>query len=46
MQKLIYCVPAPLNAALVCKRKNAAILQDLVVKAESLNCHISVQFQC
>ncbi|TBT00585.1 hypothetical protein D5E87_26320 [Vibrio parahaemolyticus] len=35
-----------LNAALVCKRKNAAISQDLVVKAESLNCHIGVQFQC
>jgi uncharacterized protein YwlG (UPF0340 family) len=35
-----------LNRALVCKRKNAAISQDLVVKAESLNCHIGVQFQC
>ncbi len=35
-----------LNWALVCKRKNAAISQDLAVKAESLNSHISVQFQC
>ncbi|TOF62023.1 hypothetical protein CGJ17_23060 [Vibrio parahaemolyticus] len=26
---------SPLNAALVCKRKNAAISQDLVVKAQS-----------
>ncbi len=46
LQKLLYCVPAPLNAALVCKRNNAAISQDLLVKAESLNCHIGVQFQC
>ena len=35
-----------LNAALVCKRKNAAILQDLAVKAQRLNCRIGVQFQC
>ncbi|EGR1738269.1 hypothetical protein D5Q56_24095 [Vibrio parahaemolyticus] len=35
-----------LNAALVCKRKNAAIKQDLVVKAQSRNCRIGVQFQC
>ncbi|ODZ96851.1 hypothetical protein BBM51_18980, partial [Vibrio parahaemolyticus] len=37
---------SPLNAALVCKRKNVAISQDLVVKAQSLNCRIGVQFQC
>nr|WP_238529370.1 acetyltransferase [Vibrio mimicus] len=36
----------PLRRALVCKRKNAAISQDLVVKAQSLNCLIGVQFQC
>ncbi|EGR2719741.1 hypothetical protein DMW02_23730 [Vibrio parahaemolyticus] len=42
MQRLMYCVPAPLNAALVCKRKNAAISQELV----SRNCRIGVQFQC
>ncbi|TBT84490.1 hypothetical protein D4752_25220 [Vibrio parahaemolyticus] len=35
-----------LNAALVCKRKNAAISQDLVVKSQSRNCRIGVQFQC
>ncbi len=35
-----------LNAALVCKRKNAAISQDLVVKAQSLSCRIGFQFQC
>ena len=33
-----------LNWALVCKRKNAAISQDLVVKAQSLSCRISFQF--
>ncbi|EGR3461956.1 hypothetical protein DC843_25085 [Vibrio parahaemolyticus] len=35
-----------LNAALVCKRKNAAISQNLVVKVQSRNCRIGVQFQC
>ncbi|TOK03168.1 hypothetical protein CGI25_25355 [Vibrio parahaemolyticus] len=35
-----------LNWALVCKRKNAAISQGLVVKAQSRNCRIGVQFQC
>ncbi|MBE3853805.1 DUF3265 domain-containing protein [Vibrio parahaemolyticus] len=34
----------PLNRALVCKRKNAAISQDLVVKAQSLSCRIGFQF--
>ncbi|HHF2886817.1 TPA: hypothetical protein ACPJZ6_003471, partial [Vibrio diabolicus] len=33
-----------LNRALVCKRKNAAISQDLVVKAQSLSCRIGFQF--
>ncbi len=33
-----------LNAALVCKRKNAAISQDLVVNAQSLRCRIGFQF--
>lgn len=33
-----------LNAALVCKRKNAAISQDLVVKAQGLSCRIGFQF--
>ncbi len=35
-----------LNRALVCKGKNAAISQDLAVKAQSRNCRIGVQFQC
>ncbi|EGR2758366.1 DUF3265 domain-containing protein [Vibrio parahaemolyticus] len=35
-----------LNWALVCKRTNAAIKQNLVVKAQSRNCRIGVQFQC
>ncbi|MGZ2282604.1 hypothetical protein, partial [Vibrio alginolyticus] len=34
----------PLNAALVCKRKNSAISQDLVVKAQSLSCRTGFQF--
>ncbi|TNZ67108.1 hypothetical protein CGK07_21995 [Vibrio parahaemolyticus] len=33
-----------LNAALVCKRKNAAISQGLVVNAQSLSCRIGFQF--
>ncbi len=33
-----------LSKALVCKRKNAAISQDLVVKAQSLSCRIGFQF--
>ncbi|EGQ9765664.1 hypothetical protein FWP46_24985 [Vibrio alginolyticus] len=33
-----------LNAALVCKRKNSAISQDLVVKAQSLSCRTGFQF--
>ncbi len=36
---------SPLNMALVFKRKNAAISQDLVVKAQSLSCRIGFQFQ-
>ncbi|EHK2856300.1 DUF3265 domain-containing protein [Vibrio parahaemolyticus] len=34
-----------LNWALVCKRINAALKQNLVVKAQSRNCRICVQFQ-
>ncbi|MBM5030602.1 DUF3265 domain-containing protein [Vibrio parahaemolyticus] len=35
---------SPLKRALVCKRKNAAISQDLVVKAQGLSCRIGFQF--
>ncbi|EHR6737515.1 DUF3265 domain-containing protein [Vibrio parahaemolyticus] len=35
---------SPLKRALVCKRKNAAISQELVVKAQSLSCRIDSQF--
>ncbi|EHH1101734.1 DUF3265 domain-containing protein [Vibrio parahaemolyticus] len=35
---------SPLKRALVCKRKNAAISQDLVVNAQSLSCRIGFQF--
>ena len=44
--KIMANVSSRLNAALVCKRKNAAISQDLVVKAQSLSCRIGFQFQC
>ncbi|HAS6258659.1 TPA: DUF3265 domain-containing protein [Vibrio vulnificus] len=35
---------SPLKRALVCKRKNAAISQGLVVNAQSLSCRIGFQF--
>ncbi|TMX38578.1 hypothetical protein DA098_12485 [Vibrio parahaemolyticus] len=37
---------SPLNAALVCKRKNAAISQDLVVKVQRQSCGFGYQIQC